>query len=179
VGAGDGLGVPGGPDRAGGPARDDVRRAWSCGRVEGICAGRGQLDPVAARFLTGQAPLLPATTEVRFVDIEDTVRSTYGYAKQGAGYGYSGVKGFNAFLAIVSTPASAPVIAATRLRKGSANSARGAARCRRPWPPPGRAGSPGWWCSARTARAWRHHAVSPLTPPDADRGDRPPPARDH
>lgn len=90
-----------------------------------------QLDAVAARFLTGltgNAPLLPATTEVTFVDIDDTVRSTYGYAKQGAGYGYSGVKGLNAFLATASTPASAPVIAATRLRKGSANSARGAAR---------------------------------------------------
>jgi len=90
-----------------------------------------QLDAVAARFLTGltqQAPLLPATTEVTFVDIDDTVRSTYGYAKQGAGYGYSGVKGLNAFLATVSTPSSAPVIVATRLRKGSTNSARGAAR---------------------------------------------------
>ena len=49
-------------------------------------------------------------------------------AKQGAGHGYSGVKGLNAFLATVSTPVSAPVIVATRLRKGSANSARGAAR---------------------------------------------------
>jgi len=90
-----------------------------------------QLDAVAARFLAGlagYAPLLPATSEVTFVDIDDTVRSTYGYAKQGAGYGYSGVKGLNAFLAIASTPSSAPVIAATRLRKGSANSARGAAR---------------------------------------------------
>ena len=90
-----------------------------------------QLDAVAARFLTGltgHAPLLPATSEVTFVDIDDTVRSTYGYAKQGAGYGYSGVKGLNAFLATASTPASAPVIVATRLRKGSANSARGAAR---------------------------------------------------
>jgi len=38
------------------------------------------------------------------------------------------VKGLNALLAIVSTPASAPVIAAARLRKGSTNSARGAAR---------------------------------------------------
>jgi len=84
-----------------------------------------QLDAVAARFLAGlagYAPLLPATSEVTFVDIDDTVRSTYGYAKQGAGYGYSGVKGLNAFLAIASTPSSAPVIAATRLRKGSANS---------------------------------------------------------
>jgi hypothetical protein len=90
-----------------------------------------QLDAVASRFLTGltgQAPLISSSGEVTFVDIDDTVRSTYGYAKQGAGYGYSGVKGLNAFLATASTPASAPVIVATRLRKGSANSARGAAR---------------------------------------------------
>ena len=49
-------------------------------------------------------------------------------AKQGAGYGYSGVKGLNALLATLSTPSAAPVIVASRLRKGSANSARGAAR---------------------------------------------------
>jgi hypothetical protein len=42
--------------------------------------------------------------------------------------GYTGVKGLNALIAIVSTPTSAPVIAATRLRKGGTNSARGAAR---------------------------------------------------
>jgi hypothetical protein len=51
------------------------------------------------------------------------MRGTYGYAKQGAGRGYTGVKGLNALLAIVSTPSSAPVIAAARLRKGTANSA--------------------------------------------------------
>jgi hypothetical protein len=56
------------------------------------------------------------------------LRQTYGYAKQGAGRGYTGVKGLNALLAIVSTPSSSPVIAAARLRKGSTNSARGAAR---------------------------------------------------
>ena len=38
------------------------------------------------------------------------------------------VKGLNALIATVSTPLSAPVICATRLRKGSTNSARGAAR---------------------------------------------------
>ena len=63
-----------------------------------------------------------------FIDIDDTIRQTYGYAKQGAGYGYSGVKGINALIGTISTPLSAPVIAATRLRKGSSNSARGAAR---------------------------------------------------
>ena len=56
------------------------------------------------------------------------VRATYGYAKQGAGYGYTKVKGLNALIGAVSTPISAPVIAATRLRKGATNSTRGAAR---------------------------------------------------
>jgi hypothetical protein len=40
----------------------------------------------------------------------------------------AGVKALNALIATVSTPTAAPVIAATRLRKGSVNSARGAAR---------------------------------------------------
>jgi hypothetical protein len=65
---------------------------------------------------------------VAYVDIDDTVKATYGYAKQDAGYGYSGVKGLNALLATVSSPLAAPVIVATRLRQGSTNSARGAPR---------------------------------------------------
>ena len=75
-----------------------------------------------------RTPLLPAGDVIAFVDIDDTIRATYGYTKQGAGYGYSKVKGLNALIATISTPAAAPVIAATRLRKGSSNSARGAAR---------------------------------------------------
>src|SRR3954449_10329118 len=90
-----------------------------------------QLDGVAARLLArlaARTPLLPGAGEVAYVDIDDTVRATHGYAKQGAGFGYSGVSGLNALLGVVSTPMSAPVIAAARLRKGSTNSARGAAR---------------------------------------------------
>jgi hypothetical protein len=90
-----------------------------------------QLDAVASRLLVnlaGRAPLLPGAAELAYLDVDDTLRQTYGYAKQGAGRGYTGVKGLNALLAIVSTPGSAPVIAAARLRKGSANSARGADR---------------------------------------------------
>ena len=93
-----------------------------------------QLDAVAARVLAGlarHAPIITAGEPVTYLDIDDTIRATFGYAKQGAGYGYSGVKGLNALLATVSTvssASSAPVIVATRLRKGSANSARGAAR---------------------------------------------------
>ena len=93
-----------------------------------------QLDAVASRVLislAGQAPLLPGAagpTGLAYLNIDDTLKQTYGYAKQGAGRGYTGVKGLNVLLAVVSTPTSAPVIAAARLRKGSTNSARGADR---------------------------------------------------
>ena len=90
-----------------------------------------QLDAVAARLLArlvAATPVLPDADQVVLVDIDDTVRQTYGYAKQGAGRGYTGVKGLNALLAVISTPLSAPLIAATRLRKGSTNSARGAGK---------------------------------------------------
>jgi hypothetical protein len=99
-------------------------RAFTFGHVR-------QLDAVAATMLARLAertPLLPAADVIAFLDVDDTIRATYGYAKQGAGRGYSKVKGLNALLATISTPAAAPVIAATRLRKGSTNSARGAAR---------------------------------------------------
>ena len=90
-----------------------------------------QLDAVAARHLAALAtisPVLAGCDRVAYIDIDDTVKATYGYAKQGAGYGYSGVKGLNALIATVSSPLSAPVVVACRLRKGSTNSARGAAR---------------------------------------------------
>jgi Transposase DDE domain group 1 len=99
-------------------------RAFAFGHVR-------QLDALAARLvanLARQTPLLPDASAIAYLDVDDTIRATYGYAKQGAGYGYSGVKGLNALLATLSTPSAAPVIVASRLRKGSANSARGAAR---------------------------------------------------
>jgi hypothetical protein len=90
-----------------------------------------QLDSIAASLLTelaAQTPLLTGADQVCWVDIDDTIRATHGYAKQGAGFGYCGVKGLNALLAVLSTPLSPPVIAATRLRAGKTNSARGAPR---------------------------------------------------
>src|SRR5665648_967279 len=99
-------------------------RAFTFGHVR-------QLDAVASRVLVnlaGSAPLLTGAGQVAYLDIDDTIKATYGYAKQGAGYGYSKVKGLNALLAIISTPLSAPLIAATRLRKGSTYSPKGASR---------------------------------------------------
>jgi len=75
-------------------------RAFTFGHVR-------QLDAVAARLLAGlraATPLLAGADQLAYLDIDDTVKRTYGYAKQGAGYGYSGVKGLNALLATVSTP---------------------------------------------------------------------------
>jgi hypothetical protein len=89
-----------------------------------------QLDKVATQLLVnlaGHTPLLRDAGQICLVDVDDTVKPTYGYAKQGAGYGYTHVKGLNALIGTLSTPTSAPVIAATRLRKGSSSSPRGAA----------------------------------------------------
>ena len=103
-------------------------RAFTFGHVR-------QLDAVASRVLTALgalAPLLspPATEPDRLVlvDVDDTVIEVHGYAKQGASFGYTRVRGLNALLATVSTNGSAPVIVAQRLRKGSCGSPRGAAR---------------------------------------------------
>jgi hypothetical protein len=90
-----------------------------------------QLDAVASRLLTNlarRAPLLAGASELAYVDVDDTVKPTFGYAKQGAGRGYTGVKGLNVLLATISTASSRPVIAAARLRKGSTISASGAHR---------------------------------------------------
>jgi hypothetical protein len=84
--------------------------------------------------LASHTPLLPGADQLAFIDIDSTQKRIFGPAKQGAGFGHtkiSGksvlVRGLNALIATVSTPFAAPVIAATRLRGGTANSARGAA----------------------------------------------------
>jgi hypothetical protein len=93
-----------------------------------------QLDAVASRFLTrlaDQAQMIAAgqeSTQRAMVDIDDTIIEVHGYAKQGSGYGYSGVRGLNALLATVSTNDTAPLVVAQRLRKGSCGSPRGAKR---------------------------------------------------
>ena len=91
-----------------------------------------QLDAIASRLLAALAARVPGLLrgddEMAYLDIDDTIRETHGYAKQGTGYGYSGVRGLNALVATLSTPVAAPVIAAMRLRKGSAKSSRGAKR---------------------------------------------------
>ena len=102
-------------------------RAFTFGHVR-------QLDALASRFLTGlagRAPLLAGgdlQSGPILVDVDDTIIEVHGYAKQGAGFGYSGVRGLNALLATVTTTGSAPLVVAQRLRKGSCGSPRGAKR---------------------------------------------------
>lgn len=99
-------------------------RAFTFGHVR-------QLDAVASRLLINlarRAPLIAGGNELAYVDVDDTVKPTFGYAKQGAGRGYTGVKGLNVLLATISTASSRPLIAAVRLRKGSTISASGAHR---------------------------------------------------
>src|SRR3954451_6257159 len=92
-----------------------------------------QADAVASRFLLNLAEhtdlLGPRDASgTVMVDLDDTIIEVHGYQKQGAAFGYSGVRGLNPLLATVSTDQVAPVIAAQRLRKGSVGSPRGAAR---------------------------------------------------
>ena len=77
---------------------------------------------------------MPGKGTLAFVDIDSQQERVYGYHKQGAAFGHTKiqgksllVRGLNALAATISTPLAAPVIAATRLRGGSAGSARGAA----------------------------------------------------
>ncbi|PZU37020.1 MAG: IS1380 family transposase, partial [Microbacterium sp.] len=91
-----------------------------------------QLDAVASRVLrnlTARAPVVRAREGERvMVDLDDTIIEVHGYQKQGAGFGYSGVRGLNALLATASTSSSAPVILGQRLRQGKTGSPKGAAR---------------------------------------------------
>ena len=76
--------------------------------------------------LPGQAPVLPDVSTFALVDADSTVRRVFGYAKQGASYGYTKVKGLHPLLATLCTRTGAPLVVATRLREGRAAAARGA-----------------------------------------------------
>ena len=107
-------------------------RAFTFGHVR-------QLDAVASRFLAALAartgllvrpegPDGDLAPGYALVDIDDTIIEVHGHSKQGAGFGYSGVRGLNALLGTLTVTGRAPVILAQRLRKGSAGSPRGAKR---------------------------------------------------
>ena len=106
-------------------------RSFTWGNVRQLeTVNRQMLGELARR-----APLLSGKETLAFIDIDSMQKRVYGHKKQGARFGHTKiqgksllVRGLNALAATVSTPLGAPVIAATRLRGGTANSARGAAR---------------------------------------------------
>ena len=93
-----------------------------------------QLDKINTGLLAGLTTWVPGLLAggqadgIAFLDVDDTVREVHGYAKQGAAFGYSKVRGLNIQLATISTPTAAPVIAQARLRKGNTASAAGCGR---------------------------------------------------
>lgn len=89
-------------------------------------AGRGLLIRLAR-----EAPLLRGGRYPAFAGIDSSQKRVYGYAKQGARFGVTKIASrqvkvccLNPLIAAVSTPDSAPVIAATRLRGGHLPSGR-------------------------------------------------------
>ena len=105
-------------------------RSYAWGNVRQLEAVNRQL----LAELATRAPLLPGKDQLAFPGIDAMQKRVYGHKKQGAQFGHTKiqgksllVRGLNALAAVVSTPLSAPVIAATRLRGGNAASARGAA----------------------------------------------------
>ena len=64
--------------------------------------------------LAAAAPITAGIDELALVDTDDTIKASYGYQKQGAGYGYSGVKGLNALIGTVTTNDTAPGCARAR-----------------------------------------------------------------
>ncbi len=94
-------------------------RAFTFGHVR-------QLDRVLAESLSRAwaAGAGPGADRL-VVDIDSFVGEVYGYAKQGAGYGYTHKRGYHPILA---TRAGTGEVLHIRARKGSANTSRGALR---------------------------------------------------
>ena len=85
-----------------------------------------QLDSLTERLLAASwAAGAGPGDDALVIDVDSTICAVHGYAKQGAAYGYTRVRGYHPLLA---TRADTGEILHTRMRKGSANSARGAQR---------------------------------------------------
>jgi hypothetical protein len=104
-------------------------RAMNWGNVRQI----GKVGRKLLTRLAAHTPLLPGADVLAFLDLDSMQKRIYGRAKQGAGFGHTKiqgksvlVRGLNVLASTLSTPLAAPVITATRLRGGTANSARGA-----------------------------------------------------
>ncbi|GAA1165807.1 hypothetical protein GCM10009584_03360 [Ornithinimicrobium humiphilum] len=139
-------------------------RAFTFGHVR-------QLDAVASRVLTNLAhatPVVKGLDEYAVGDVDDTIIEVHGYAKQGAGFGYTRVRGLNALLATVTTEQAAPVIVASGCAR-----ARSAPRAGRAgWSPTPWRRWPGCAAPGPAGRCWcaltrRSTATPPSVPPSA------------
>jgi hypothetical protein len=94
-------------------------RAFTFGHVRQL--DRVLADSLARAWAAGAGP----GDERLVVDVDSFVGEVHGYAKQGAGFGYTGRRGYHPILA---TRAGTGEVLHIRARKGSANTARGALR---------------------------------------------------
>jgi len=90
-----------------------------------------QVDAVGSRMLITAAKKTSVLDGIEvqcLIDIDDTIKQVYGIGKHGAEHGYTGVRGLNAQIATITTPDSASMLGAVRLRRGAAFSGHGAPR---------------------------------------------------
>jgi Transposase DDE domain group 1 len=91
----------------------------------------GALEALAAQVLIRLAHqtggrLLPEVDQYAIVDLDSKITRVYGHSKIGANHGYTHVRGYHFLAATLATPIAAPVLLATRLRGGQADTRRGA-----------------------------------------------------
>lgn len=88
----------------------------------------GALEALSALVLTRLAKqpegLLPGVGQHAILDLDSKITPVYGRQKVGANYGYTKERGYHFLAATLSTPVAAPVIVATRLRGGNADTRR-------------------------------------------------------
>ena len=93
-------------------------RAFTFGHVR-------QLEAVLGRAIERAWGLGAGPAGTLIIDVDSTICAVHGYQKQGAAYGYTRVLGYHPLLA---TRADTGEVLHARLRKGSANTARGIIR---------------------------------------------------
>ncbi len=123
----------------------DVLRAGATGRLLGAAKAPStigtwlrsftyghlrQLDAIARQLLlvcwaAGAGP--HRLDELLYLDLDSTIIETHGLAKEGAAFGYTGVRGHHPLIARVSEPRQPGWIAHTRFRRGNAAAGKGGA----------------------------------------------------